>query len=119
MKKLIFAILFGLSLMSVKAQSCEEFMSFVKNESYGSSFYSYTSDAISYVTFYDVLIDYQYYYFAIVCFKNDYSGCSEYIYQVGSNTKSNYSMSYLSSAGKAFWKHIQPYNNVLGCAPNF
>ena len=103
------------------SQSCEEYMDFVKSENYGSTYTSYNSDAISKVTFYDVLIDYQTYYFAIVCFKgNQYSySCSEYIYQVSSNTKMNYSMNYLNSAGKAFWKYIQPYNQNLGCAPNF
>ena len=66
------------------------------------------------------MIKYQTYYFAIVCFKQKYSyGCNEYIYQVASNTKFNYSYNYLNSAGKAFWKYIQPYNENLDCAPNF
>jgi len=95
-------------------------MEFVKSESYGTTYTSYNSDAISKVTFYDVSVDYQTYYFAIVCFKKEYSyGCSEYIYQVASNTKMYYSMNYLNSAGKAFWEYIQPHNENLGCAPNF
>lgn len=103
------------------AQSCEEIMEFVKSKDYGTTYTSYNSKAISRVTFYTVYIDYQAYYFAIVCFKrNEYSyNCSDYIYQVGSNTKLNYSMNYLDSAGKAFWKYIQPYSDVLGCSPNF
>ncbi|WP_339611865.1 hypothetical protein, partial [uncultured Planktosalinus sp.] len=85
-----------------QAQTCDEYMDFVKSESYGTTYTSYTSDAISKVTFYNVTIDYETYYFAIVCFKSDYSyGCSEYIYQVSSNTKTHYATNYHSSAGKA------------------
>ena len=95
-------------------------MDMVKSKGSGSTYTSYNSDAISKVTFYNVRIDYKTYYFAIVCFKKEYSyNCTEYIYQVGSNTKFNYSMDYYNSAGKAFWEHIQPYNDNLGCAPNF
>jgi hypothetical protein len=28
-------------------------------------------------------------------------------------------MAYQDSAGKAFWKFIEPHNKNLGCAPNF
>lgn len=100
--------------------SCEEYMALVKSKSYGTTYTSYNSEAISKVTFYDVRIDYQTFYFAIVCFKSKYSyGCSEYIYQVASNTKMYYSINYLNSAGKAFWEYIQPYSDNLGCSPNF
>lgn len=120
MKNLIFTLFAVLTFGKVQAQSCQEILNHVKSENYGTTYNSYNSDAISSVTFYDVLIDYQMYYFAIVCFKNEYSyGCSEYIYQVASNTKMYYSMNYYSSAGEAFWKYIQPYNDNLGCAPNF
>ena len=107
--------------MAVKAQSCDEIMEYVKKEGgYGTTYTSYNSDAISKVTFYQLTVDYKTLYFAIVCFKKEYSySCSEYIYQVGSNTKLNYSMNYLNIAGKAFWEYIQPYNETLGCAPNF
>lgn len=102
------------------AQSCKELMEYVKSESYGTTYSSYNSDAISKVTFYNIMIDYQTHHFAIVCFKREYSyGCVEYIYQVGSNTKFNYSINYSNSAGKAFGKYIQPYNKNLGCAPGF
>jgi hypothetical protein len=101
-------------------QSCEEYMDYVKSKSYGTTYTSFNSDAISKVTFYNITIDYKTYYFAIVCFKKKYSiTCTEYIYQVESNTKMNYSLNYIESAGKAFWKYIQPYNENLGCAPNF
>jgi|SRR5690554_3986047 len=118
MKIVFLLLLFQLSIFT-NAQTCEELMDFVKSESYGTTYRSYDSDAISKVTFYNVSIDYQLYYFAIVCFKrNNYSyNCSEYIYQVASNTKSYYSMNYRESAGKAFWKYIQPYNENLECAP--
>ena len=113
-------LVFIFGIINANGQSCEEMMKFVKSKSYGSTYSSYNSEAISKVTFYDVMIDYKTYYFAIVCFKNKYSyDCNEYIYQVGSNTKFNYSMDYYDSAGKAFWKHIQPYNETLECAPNF
>lgn len=105
-----------------RAQSCDELMDYVKKEGgYGASYTSYNSTAISKVTFYQITENYQTLYFAIVCFKkNEYSyNCSEYIYQVGSNTKFNYSLEYLNSAGKAFWEHIQPYNGNLQCGPNF
>lgn len=95
-------------------------MDYVKAKCYGTTYQSYNSDAISKVTFYEIEIDYTKYYFAIVCFTKEYGfGCSEYIYQVGSSTKFNYATDYFSSAGKAFWKHIQPYSNVLDCSPNF
>jgi hypothetical protein len=105
--------------ITAQSQSCEELMEYVQSNSYGTTYTSYTSDAISKVTFYTIIIDYKTYYFAIVCFKSKYSyNCSEYIYQVASDTKLNYSFNYLDSAGKAFWKYIQPYNKVLQCAPN-
>ncbi len=120
MRKWILAMSLIATAFYAKAQTCEEYMDFVKSESYGTTYSSYNSDAISKVTFYNVSIDYQTYYFAIVCFKSEYSySCSEYIYQVASNTKMYYSMNYLNSAGKAFWKYIHPYNENLGCAPNF
>lgn len=121
MKKIIFLFILITTTLISNAQSCEEYMKFVKSESYGTTYTSYNSDVISKVTFYNVMIDYQTYYFAIVCFKgNQYSySCSEYIYQVASNTKMNYSINYYNSAGKAFWKYIEPYNKNLGCAPNF
>lgn len=100
-------------------QTCDEILEFVESQSYGRIYYSPSSEAIEKVTFYNVIIDYQTFYFAVVCFKGGYFGCTEYIYQVASNTQTNYSMNYLSSAGKAFWSYIQPYNDNLGCAPYF
>ena len=100
--------------------SCDDLIDYVKSNSYGTTYTSYTSTAISKVTFYNVTIDYKSYYFAIVCFKREYSySCNEYINQVGSNTKFNYAMAYNDSAGKAFWKYIEPYSDVLGCSPDF
>ena len=121
MRKMILISVIILTTIAVKAQSCEEIIGFVKKEGgYGTTYTSYNSDAISKVTFYQITIDYRTLYFAIVCFKREYSyNCSEYIYQVGSNTKINYSMNYLKSAGQAFWEYIQPYNKNLGCGPNF
>jgi hypothetical protein len=120
MKNILLYLVLMAATLGVKAQSCEELMQHVKSKGYGSSYTSFNSDAISKVTFYDITIDYKYYHFAIVCFKrkNSYS-CDEYIYQVGSNTKFNYSSRYLTSAGQAFWDYIQPYNENLGCAPDF
>jgi len=119
MKGIVLLFILTISFHLGSAQSCEETMEFVKSKGYGSTYSSITSDAISKVTFYNVSIDYQSYYFAIVCFKKDYFGCSEYIYQVNSSTKMYYSMNYLNSAGDAFWEYIQPHNRTLGCAPNF
>ncbi|MDG1731050.1 MAG: hypothetical protein P8K68_01590 [Algibacter sp.] len=120
MRKSILILFLVCTGYQLSAQSCDEMMQFVKSKSYGTTYTSYDSEAISKVTFYDVRIDYQTYYFAIVCFKREYSySCNEYIYQVGSSTKMYYSMNYLDSAGKAFWKYIQPYNESLDCAPNF
>lgn len=114
-------LLIVLTTLSVQAQNCDEIMKYVKSEGgYGTTYTSYNSDAISKVTFYQITADYKTLYFAIVCFKQKSSyGCTEYIYQVGSNTRSNYSMNYLTSAGKAFWEYIQPYGKNLGCAPDF
>ncbi len=120
MKSLILILIVAFTTINVKAQSCDEVMEYVKSNGYGRTYTSYNSDAISKVTFYEITVNYKTLYYAIVCFKKEYSyTCSEYIYQVGSNTKSNYSMNYLNSAGKAFWTYIQPYNENLGCAPNF
>jgi hypothetical protein len=114
MKKNILILIISLVTFVVKAQSCEEIMEYVKKEGgYGTTYISYNSDVISKVTFYQLTVDYKTLYFAIVCFKKEYSySCTEYIYQVGSNTN------YINSAGKAFWEYIQPYNENLGCAPN-
>ncbi|MES2773776.1 MAG: hypothetical protein V4722_06310 [Bacteroidota bacterium] len=120
MKKCLFSLLIALSVLSVKAQTCKEVMESVKSSGYGTTYTSYTSDAISKVTFYTITIDYTTHYFAIVCFKKEFSySCKEYIYKVGSNTKLNYSLNYLNSAGKAFWEYIQPYNKNLGCGADF
>ena len=116
---LLFAIFFNLVSVKANSQSCDEVMKYVKSKGYGTTYTSYNSDAISKVTFYEIIEDYKYYYFAIVCFKRGYLGCSEYIYQVGPRTKLNYSMNYMESAGKAFWEFIQPYNKNLGCGAQF
>ena len=120
MKKIL---LFGILIFGfffVKAQSCDELIKTVKSKSHGTSYASYNSDAISKVTFYTVSVDYKTHYFAIVCFKKKYSySCNEYIYQVASNTKLSYSLDHYDSAGKAFWKYIQPYADVLECSPDF
>lgn len=119
MKKQLLLLLILATSITTKAQTCQEYMDFVRSESYGTTYTSYNSDAISKVTFYTVSIDYQFYYFAIVCFKKQYGGCSEYIYQVASNTKMYYSMNYLDSAGEAFWNYIEPHSRNLGCSPRF
>jgi hypothetical protein len=120
MKKYLIILLLTFGSINVKAQSsCEEIMQFVKSKDNGTTYTSYNSDAISKVTFYSIYVDYKTLYFAIVCFKKEYSySCNEYIYQVGSDTKFNYSYDYYNSAGKAFWKYIQPYSKNLGCGPN-
>lgn len=121
MKKIFIFLVIVFTTTFLKAQTCDEIMNYVKKEGgYGSTYTSYNSDAISKVTFYNMTIDYKTLYFAIVCFKKEYSySCTEYIYQVGPNTKLNYSINYSNSAGKAFWEYIQPYNENLGCAPNY
>ncbi|WP_313267420.1 hypothetical protein [Epilithonimonas vandammei] len=103
---------------SYNAQSsCSEIIDLAKANGRSQTFFSPSSEAISQVTFYDVNIDYNTLHFAIVKFTSNYY--KEYIYQVGSNTKMNYSMNYITSAGKSFWKFIEPYNQNLKCAPNF
>jgi len=120
MKKFLFFLILTIGVFTAKAQTCEEIMEYVKSKGYGTTYTSYNSDAISKVSFYNISIDYKTYYYAIVCFKKKYStNCNEYIYQVGMNTKFNYSVNYLTSAGKAFWDYIQPYNKNLGCAPDY
>ena len=121
MKTSILILIIIFTTIFVKAQNCDEIMAYVKKEGgYGSTYTSYNSDAISKVTFYELKVEYKTLYFAIVCFKNEYSlTCKEYIYQVSSNTKFNYSLNYSTSAGKAYWEYIQPHNSNLGCAPNF
>lgn len=121
MRHLVLILFVVLSICNAQAQTCDEIMKFVKSEGgYGTTYTSYNSDAISKVTFYQIAADFKTLYFAIVCFKQESSyGCTEYIYQVGSTTKINYSINYFSSAGKAFWEYIHPYSKNLGCAPDF
>jgi len=121
MRKITLVILLAINMNFIKAQSCEEIIEYVKKEGgYGTTFTSFESDVISKVTFYQINVDYKNLYFAIVCFKKEnIYGCAEHIYQVVSNTKFNYSINYINSAGKAFWEFIQPYNGNLGCAPKF
>jgi len=120
MKKSIVVLTLCLLSCTLISQTCDEVMEMVRSKSFGTTYSSYNSDAITKVTFYEMSIDYQTYYFAIVCFKSKSSFlCSEYIYQVSSNTKWNYAMNYMNSAGEAFWKYIQPHNENLGCAPDF
>ncbi len=120
MKKILLfalALFFNTTLFS---QGCSDLITKVQELDSGTSYTSYTSDAISKVTFHEITVEYSTKYFAVVCFKKEYSyNCSEYIYQVGSNSKFNYSMNYITSAGKAFWKYIQPYNKNLDCGPSF
>lgn len=127
MKKYLIILLLTIGSINVKAQSsCEEIMEYVKSKNNGTTYTSYNSDAISKVTFYSIKVTIystnvycETLYFAIVCFKKEYSNsCNEYIYQVGSDTKFNYSYDYNNSAGKAFWKYIQPYSKNLGCGLN-
>lgn len=119
MKKYLICLVLFIGTLNSQGQTCQEWMEYVKSNAIGSTYTSYNSDAISKVTFYTISIDFQSYYFAIVCFKKEYSySCKEYIYQVASNTKMNYAMDYNTSAGKAFWKYIEPYNSNLGCAPD-
>lgn len=97
--------------------SCDELKEYVRSEDYGMTYYSYGSEAITKVSFYEVSDDsYNTFYFAIVQFTSSYT---EYIYQVSYNTKMNYALDYSSGAGEAFWAHIHPYRDVLGCAPDF
>ena len=116
--KLLLVVLSIFAVSKMHAQtSCDDFMRQVQAADYGSSYTSFSSDAIAEVSFYELKdSSYNTSYFAIVQFKSSYQ---EYIYQVDSNTEFNYSLDYKSSAGKAFWKHIHPYKDVLGCAPNF
>ena len=120
MKKFFILGIIILSSFLGRAQDCDELIKYVKSEGYGTTYSSPLSDAISKVTFYSIVIDYQTHNFAIVCFKTSaYSyGCSEYIYMVDSYTQTNYSLNYLNSAGKAFWKYIQPFHRNLSCSPD-
>ena len=117
--KITVILLFCIAILStdLSAQnSCADMIDLVKSKGYGTAYSSYSSDAISQVTFYDVTdASYKTFYFAIVRFKSSYT---DYIYQVGSNTKSNYAMNYNDSAGKAFWNYIEPYSDVLDCGPD-
>jgi hypothetical protein len=120
MKKYLACTFIAFWAISANSQTCEEIMKYVKSASYGTIYTSYNSEAISKVTFYEIIVGFETKYFAIVCFKRKYTyECKEYIYQVGSSTKFNYSLNYISSAGKAFWEYIHPYRKTLGCAPDF
>ena len=106
---------------TVNAQvNCDELMTQV--EYLGSeskmTYSSSSSTVISKVSFYNITADYKTTYWAIVCIKNDGNGCTKYIYKVNSQTRSNYAMNYRNSAGKAFWKYINPHSINLKCSPS-
>ena len=118
--KALFFILIACTSQYGLSQSCQEQIAYLEENHYGSTYSSPLSDAVVEVTFYDVTVDYDELHFAVVCFKREYSyGCSEYLYQVGWDTETNYSMRYLDSAGKAFWKYIKPYSDNSPCAPEW
>ncbi len=113
---IVFTCMLLLPANGIAQSTCGEMIDYVKTNSYGTTYYSPNSDAISQVSFYDVTDgNYNTYYFAIVRFKSSFT---DYIYQVGSNTKSNYAVNYTDSAGKAFWNAIEPYSDVLDCGPD-
>lgn len=116
MKTFTLILFLSFSTYGYSQTSCFEMLQTVKSEDIGTTYYSSGSEAITKVSFHQVTTnDYQTYYFAVVQFTSSYQ---EYIYQVGSNTKANYSSAYSNSAGKAFYEYIYPYRNVLGCAPD-
>ena len=119
MMKFLFLISFIFFGSTIKRQSCDELIKYLEDEHYGTTYKSISSTTISRVTFYSVLENFSQYYFAAVCFRAGSYSCKSYVYQVGSNTKTNYSLSYLNGEGAAFWKFIQPYHDVLDCAPGF
>tara|TARA_R110002167_G_scaffold182335_1_gene382730 strand:+ start:290 stop:592 length:303 start_codon:yes stop_codon:yes gene_type:complete len=98
MRNYIIIIVFLSSISNIHAQySCDELLEMVENQGIGTTYYSYDSDAISEVTFYEISDEsYNDYYFAVVRFTSSYE---EYIYQVDSDTEFNYSMEYMDSAG--------------------
>ena len=102
---------------TLHGQTCQEFLEYVESNAYGKTLYSPTSTAIQKVTFYSLEYNYETYHYAVVTFNNGMFG-KKYIYQVGSRTYFNYLMDYMDSAGRAFWEHIQPYGDVLGCGPD-
>ena len=79
MKKLIFLLAIISSVSNSYSQSsCDEMLEMVESQGYGTSYYSYGSDAISEVTFYEISDNsYNDYYFAVVRFTSSYE---DYIY---------------------------------------
>lgn len=118
MKRIILYSIFIFATLQASSQSCKELMDLVKSKGSGSTMPCYNSDALSSVSFYDIEIENRTMYFAIVCFKRKGSyNCTEYIYQVASDTKMKFTMSFNQSAGEAFWKYIEPYGDNLNCGP--
>ena len=118
MKKVVLLFLFVLSAQISNAQmSCTELIEHLETGWDGNIYTSYDSEAISSITFYAIIDDDGYeYHYAIVVFT---SSDTQYIYQVDSFTENDYSWDSSDSAGKAFWKHIQPYNDNLDCGAYF
>lgn len=97
--------------------SSDDIIKYVRSKDFGMTYYSYNSDAIRSISFHEVRTEsYKTIHFAIVQFQTSFT---DYIYQVDYNTRSKYSMQYLTSAGSAFFEYIHPYRKLLGCAPNF
>jgi hypothetical protein len=119
MKNLLFTLLLfiGYQNSSFAQLSCDELQEYVEDKDFGMTYYSFSSTAINKVSFHEIMDEsYNSYYYAIVTFQSNLY--NSYIYQVSSTTKWNYSSDYISSAGEAFWEHIHPYRNNLGCAPD-
>ena len=118
MKKIIFTIIIYLiGLWNINSQaSCDEIMQTVKDKgNLQGSYCCFNSEFLTGVKFYSLDIEYQTYYFALVQFNLG----KWYIYQVSSNTKSNFSLyAFGDQAGEAFHKYIHSYRNSLGCAPD-
>ena len=116
-RSLLAILLIGISLNSSFAQmSCDELITLVeRDDPQGLTLHSFNSSLISKVAFHEITGDLsQKHYFAIVQFKNSYK---RYIYQVSNTTKVNYLSAYNRSAGKAFWKYIEPFSSELDCSP--
>ncbi len=101
-------------------KNCNTLIRSFKAKYNGDRYNSPSSSSISSVTFYNINIDRRINYFAIVCFKNSNNNyCNEYLYQVSLQTKELYSTFYRNSAGKAFWKYVNPHKKNLLCSPDF
>ena len=103
-----------------QAQTCDQIVEYVENNSFGTMKIVPGSEAIHSYSFRQLTdSNYQRHYFFIVRFriKNSYQPSKKYIYELPRDMSQEYLIKSINmySYGKAFWALIEPYGEHLNC----